>query len=301
MKPHLVNKNMQFIRRLRGPTTNQVAIFGTSFSGKTVYISMLCHFLDNRDDYIVRYGTTRKKLEGKVFTEEETRTYVLNRQQELTRDHVFPLSTVMVERPQEIQLSIYKVDEKSKKEKDNFILSTYDVPGEAVENIMKGTKQLNEQEKALAEVFINLMTGASGFLFLVDPDPKRAFDQKYMFTVLLEYIASYQGKNDSIKAPIAFVLSKSDMYPIGDPKEYLRGTNMKSVCNLAEFLGDYVGYFKCTSVGATEIKEMKIEEIVVENGERKKITKTQRMRVPSSELRPEGVLEPILWLHRPTK
>ena len=203
-----------------------VSIFGIPFAGKTVYLSILF-------DQIKRYGFGDYLLDIKDHF--ETMDYLDFILKDLYQNGV--IYKTPSKQFKELKLKIVYKDKNEIK--TAFMISTYDLSGEDIQNIFDPRfhslisksvvpPELRESQKKIMQM---LYLG-NCFILLADPNPNGyTFDeQDTMFTIILRIIKKNNEKKKFLKVKsnnflkeikIAFCISKCDLINVFDTKKFV--------------------------------------------------------------------------------
>jgi len=281
---------------------NIVGLFGTESSGKTVFLAVLFHEL--------KTGKI-KELTLNILKDNESEKYLNFIAEDLYQNKILPSKTD--ERyAQKIVIDLGQQDEKKDVVISKFRLETYDLSGEALfelltnENLKDNNNKnqdLNINDKNIpiqgqSNVFINLkkaidslINQSSSFMFMVDPNPMIRFKQDRFFTAILRQIIITNQKKKWLKSnsviknvSIAFVLSKSDLYPQNRHTERELQRLIPQSWNLAKQL-----YFNRNRIKEFYISSLgyNINYNILEDG-------TKFPIVPEN-IEPVNVIEPLIW------
>ncbi|NPD90018.1 MAG: hypothetical protein HGN29_14995 [Asgard group archaeon] len=278
---------------------NKVGLFGTTSSGKTVYLVVLYEYLNKLKAELV--------LDFK--NEEDSEAYLSGIAQDLYEKKVLPEMTD--------RRSIRKVAFNLSRQVKNtvetvFRMETYDFGGDTLLDIFAPNLDLSNNQ--IVEIpnenipdenkpseFINmkktinsLIEESSSFMFMVDPNPIGRHKQDRFLAAILNQIIDTNQKKNRLKSnsvienvSIAFVLTKSDLYYNNQHTERELNKLIPQSWKRAKklyFVKDRVKSFYITSLGYNTKNE------TAEDGSKYAI-------VPDI-IQPENIDEPLKWFKK---
>ncbi|MBD3353132.1 MAG: hypothetical protein GF364_16745 [Candidatus Lokiarchaeota archaeon] len=271
---------------------NNIAVFGATGAGKTVYLAVLFHELKTRKlkdylslDTMTKYG--------------ESYTYLQELNKMIYEQQIWPPPTFKG-RFQRIVFGLrYNLLYREKFGELAFTVSTNDVSGEDLQELYDPeiiaedfTKPLDPKMQALFNRQEEIISESKAFIFLLDPltevttageRPERMKKQKVLLRNLLYMICKMNQEQKNNDLTIFLCVSKNDEEELPEEKvdDYFRDKYLLP-CLLAKSITDDVVYCALSSTGGKIVKTI--------DGE------TVSMPPPKSNIKPSNVLFPIKYL-----
>jgi len=283
---------------------NKVGLFGTTSSGKTIYLAVLFEYLNTKNDseFILDFNK-----------EQDSWIYLSNIAQDLYEKKRLPEPTDR----RSIRKVAFDLQKQTKINgkfsiKSEFKLETYDFGGETLLDIFAPDIILNynqipeipdenipRENKPTEHINIkktidSLIEESSSFMFMIDPNPIGRHKQDRFIAAILKQIIEtnqkkFRLKSDSVidNVSLAFVLTKSDLYPQNQhtERELIRiiPQSWKRAKKLY-FLNERVKEFYITSLGYKTKNEITSDGI--------------KYAIVPDIIEPDNIEKPLRWFKK---
>lgn len=281
-----------------------VGLFGTSSSGKTVYLVTLFNrlredpggeglaldFKDNMDSYEYLDYLAEGMYVHKEFphaTDQRSIKRVSFEIKGISKDDPDLIETVFTFNTYDFAgETMYEIYSPSKKKGDSSE-ETFQIKDENLQ--VEGDESYINVKKSLDELIQN----SSSFMFMVDPTPANKFSQdRFIYAVLMEIITVHQNKyklkpNQKLKnISLAFVLTKTDTYRENRNEQRQLSRLIGLSWNYAKL------YFSRERIGTFHISSLGVKPKV------EKTPEGYEYQLVPDNINPQGILEPVRFFNK---
>jgi GTPase SAR1 family protein len=193
------------------PRDIRLGIWGSSGAGKTTYLAMLYHALEQSDNWRVQPGN------------DEADDFINTQYEYIFSEHKYPHPTE-VDQGEKLKIYSYTLIRENSQYNGSITLKFVDAPGEFYERRHKENEKflVNDPDNPEQDIIDYLMS-CDGIIFLLDPDHNKNINQnekrkapysKMLPDLFKDFLKRYRNKNQNslerLEHYVAFCITKCD-------------------------------------------------------------------------------------------